>query len=141
MDVASFLAQYLPPPMIGFLIGFGAGIAVGLFLSKPMWDYFADGRRFKREDRKAERQRKEAAAKRRLESCARRKAEAELREFNHRKIVLDLAPDPNTGIITDPSKVPYCPDCFRHHRIVLLVRQGNRGIACPECGFSEIIPQ
>ena len=81
------------PAITGLVIGFAAG----MFLSKPMWDFWAEGRRFKREDREAERKRKEDAAKRRLEASKKRKNEKR----------------PYYGILWDRDGNPYCPVCQR----------------------------
>ena len=42
------------------IVGMVAGFSIGFFLSRPCWDFIAEGRRLKREDREAERTRKAA---------------------------------------------------------------------------------
>ena len=150
MNVYEFLSAYLPPPMIGFIFGVSAGFGLGLLFSKGFFVYVTEGRRFKREDREAERQRKENAAKRRLESCKRRKeaeqraaAEAEamqkaaeqkahFQSFLCRKIELGIQED---GVhIFDREDIYYCPECFNDMKLVKMIDYEADELICPVCG-------
>ena len=132
MDFTSFLAQYLPPPVVGFILGFASGITVGVFFSKPFCAYLMAGRRLRRADREAERQRREDAAKRRLESCRQRHEAEAHRAFIAARIERGVHIN-DAGYIVDANGKAYCPVCFDRGRLVE-VREVNRVFLCPECG-------
>ena len=101
------------------MISGSGGFAIGILISRPFWDYIAEGRRFKREDREAERQRKETAAQRSLEYN--KELEAKKRVF--------------AGIFFDECGTPCCPYCrVPLHEIMKSNLNGCFFGTCSKCG-------
>lgn len=124
MNAYEFLSAYLPPPMIGFILGISVGFGIGLIFSKGFIVYISECRRFRREDRL----RKDQEEQKRKEKESQR---AFYKECAERGIVYS----DEHGAYLSTDKTLFCPACYRMDKLSELVFNTESEILyCTECG-------
>lgn len=106
------------------ITGIVLGIAIGSFISRGMWDFISECRRFRREDRL----RKDQEEQKRKEKESQR---AFYKECAERGIVYS---DEHSAYLS-ADKTLFCPACYRMDKLSELVFNTESEILyCTECG-------